>query len=242
MRFSKIKLLTVFFGVLIAIFWLVTPMAADAPGKHLKSFSKWMRMLPKEKRIQVETVLESHMDCLENVGETSPPDLTKWREKVVNDLQSILSPGQLKEFNEIMNGKTGEQLSRTASQCWDCYSPLQALDDAWAHLLGAEARYNKSYCDYGFYPDQVLPFIIAARANADLASQKALDAFNNCDCDSAKAALSYARKALDKLEYAIDHTIMYCYSYPWLNRLFMARTYLNTAISELPTCIAETCN
>ncbi|UCH96473.1 MAG: hypothetical protein JSV88_06395 [Candidatus Aminicenantes bacterium] len=242
MRRKKISFMIV--GVLILISCLVSPMVsmADTPREYQKSFSKWMRMLPKEKRIQVEKVFESNLDCLENGDETSQPDLDKWRENVFRDLQPILSPGQLKEFTEIMNGKAGEQLSTTASKCWDCYSPLQNLDDAWAHLNSAQSLYRKSYCEYGFYPDQVLPLIIAAKTRTDLASQEANEAFNYCDCDSAEDALYQAQQAKWKVGYAIDNTKRYCSPYPWLNHLLSADAYLDTAISELSACINEACN
>jgi hypothetical protein len=240
---SRFKILFLFVGVLLTIFWLVSPVTAGEPVMQQKSFSKWIRMLPTEKRIQVETVLEQYLLCQDSNDKAGLHDPTAWTENVCRDLRSILLPEQFKEFYEIFYGNPGAQLSAPASTCVDCYSPLQDLDDAYAHLLSAESLYEKSYCDYGFYPDRVLPFIMSARANADLASQEALEAFNYCHCPSANSAKSYALAAKAKLDLAIDNTDWYCdYPNPWLNRLYMARTSLDKALSDLDDCIDQACN
>lgn len=243
MRFSKIKLLTVFFGILIAIFWLVTPMAAEAPEEHPKSFSEWMRLLPKEKRIQVERVFENSLDCMGNMDEAARPDINRWRASVYKDLEPILTPEELNGFIGIMNGNTGEKLSATTVvQCTDCRAPKINLKYAHDFLMAAEDDYHPSYCEYGFYPDQVLPLIISARARTGLAKAAAEDAYNNCDCTSAQDALYQAQQARWKLGYAIDNTKRYCDPTPWKFWLVMARDHIDDAISGLNACINEACN
>jgi len=243
MRFSKIKLLTLFFAVLIAIFWLVTPVAAEAPVEHPKSFSEWMRLLPNEKRIQVETVFMNNLDCMGNMDEASRPDINSWRESVYRDLEPILTPEELKGFKRIMNGNTGEKLSATSVvKCTDCQTPAANLYIAYGFLEAAEDDYNSSYCEYGFYPDQVLPLIIAAISRTGLAKTAADDAYNNCNCTSAQNALYQAQQARWKVGYAIDNTKRYCDPTPWKFWLVMARDSLDDAISGLSACIDEACN
>lgn len=240
---SRCKILFLFTSMLLVVFWMTGPLAAGEPVMQQKSFSKWVRMLPTEKRIQVEMVLEQRLLCPDSPQKAGLNDPDEWAEYVFQDLHSILSPEQFEAFREIIYNTPREQLAAPLSTCVDCYSPLQDLDDAYAHLLSSESLYNKSYCDYGFYPDRVLPFIMSARANADLASQKANYAFNYCHCQSAQDAKTYALVAEAKLDLAIDNTEWYCsYPNPWLNRLYMARNALDSALADIDDCIDQACN
>jgi hypothetical protein len=230
-------------GLVMAIMLSASPMIVEEPGAQKKSFTEWMRSLPDETRVQVEKVFESNLDCMGNMDEASRPDINSWRESVYRGLEPILTPEELKGFIGIMNGNTGEKLSATTVvKCTNCQAPSSNLNIAYDFLVAAQSDYNSSYCEYGFYPDQVLPLIIAAKTRTGLAKAAAEDAYNNCNCTSAQNALYQAQQARWKVGYAIDNTKRYCDPTPWKFWLVMARDHLDYAISGLNACINEACN
>lgn len=250
MKVTRFKLLTLFVSVLVLGFGIVSLIGADAPveknapSEKPGTLSEWMRLLPKEKWIQVEKVFESNLESLGHSDENAQPDIKVWIDCVYRDMQSILTPGELEGLIGIMNGDTGKRLSAaTATVCTNCLAPSLRLGEAYGYLEAAEDDYNSSYCEFGFYPDQVLPLMIAAKIRTGLASAYAEDAYNNCNCTSAQNALYQAREAMWKLGYAITNTTRYkCNPAPWKFWLLMAQSDLDDAISGLSACISETCN
>jgi hypothetical protein len=252
MRFSKIKWLTVFLGILITMSWIVTPtMAGDATEEHPKSLSEWMRLLPEETRAKVEIVFECNLDCMGNSSENAQPDVEGWKASIYKNLQQVLSPEELKGFIRIMNIDTGdtgnivEQLSTVKSGCDYCNYAYMSLGSA-ANQLESALNYNiPSYCDFGFYPDNITPLIIAALSRTNMAATKAYKAYLYCNCSYAQDALYQAQQAKWKLDAAISLSKdprYNCSSNPWLFPLLMARDALDLAIPQLNVCVNQTCN
>lgn len=250
MKLSRIKLLTLFVSVLFLGFGIVSLIGAEAPvkknvpGEIPGTFTELMRSLPGDTRVQVESVIEHHLECFENEADESTLDYEVWKKGFHHDLKLVLTPGQFEAFVKLWgSGSSDSRLSVTASGCTSCGQSIFKLNQAYGFLGSAESNYkrNKSYCDYGFYPDQVLPQIQKAKARVGLAADYATAASQSCDYWDALAAKNNAGTARIALDYAIYFSTRYCTQYPWMDNLDTASDWLNLAITKLNACVNE-CN
>jgi hypothetical protein len=256
MKVTKIKLLALLVSVLVLGFGIVSLIGAEAPveknvpGEKAGTFTGFMRSLPGDTRVQVELVIEQNLECWENDVDESTLNFNVWKEELHRDLKLILTPAQFEAFVKLWGSGNPDKspdsrISVSASDCTSCAQTLFKLNQAFGFLGSAESSYRheyRDYCDYGFYPDAVLPDILKAKARVDLATQYAVAASQSCDYWHSVTARSHAKTARWALDLAISDSTRYCTQEPpWLGKLNIASVWLNLALTRLDACVNE-CN
>ncbi|MCP4215688.1 MAG: hypothetical protein GY765_13625 [bacterium] len=234
---KNVKLSTLI--VVLVLCLLVSPLWAGSPAENPKDYSHWLHSLSKEKQTLVNDVMVQNLDYFDTCAEEGIKDFNGWYARIAGDLQPILSKKESQGFIDLTQVNT--QLTESYGvTCTECNSALFKLNMAYGHLASAYSQYDKSYCDYAFYTDQVKTTILIAKSRTGTAADYANDAYRTCNCFKISMAISDANMAIGKVSNALANTNRFCSGNPpWYNHTFSASIWLNNAISRLNACKAE---